>query len=259
MRAFRNASLLALTGLLLAMDGAQAAGVDDANAAVLAARDGRYEDAIMLFTNAINSDELSLRSRAQAYAYRGIAEATVGDYERAKEDLNSAVVLDSDYNADAFAFRGYFRMVMGEPKEGATDLAKSAELLIWPYNVMWLYLARAKGGIPDDGDHSLAKNAAILDSQKAQDGSTGLSRWPGVVVKYMMGQGKPEEVRKAAKEGDPSRLSERVCDVDFYFAELELAHGNAAAAKPMLQNAAAKCPFASFERMGATAELSRMK
>ena len=74
---------------------AHAAGIDDANAAVLAARDGKYDDAIRLFTSAINSDELNLTGRAQAFAYRGIAKATVGDYDAAQEDLNFAVALDT--------------------------------------------------------------------------------------------------------------------------------------------------------------------
>jgi lipoprotein NlpI len=188
-----------------------------------------------------------------------IAEATTGDYQGAQLDLNLSVALDSDYNDNAYAFRGYFRMVTGQPKEGAADLAKSAELRVWPYNALWLYLSRLKGGVADEGDHSLRRNAVILDAQKAPDGSNGLTRWPGALVKFMMGEGTPEAVRTAANAGDPAKLAERVCDVDFYLAERELARGNAAGARPMLQNAADKCPFASFERMGATAELTRMK
>ena len=38
----------------------------------------------------------------------------------------------------------------------------------------------------------------------AQDGSTGLTRWPGAVVKFMMGEGTAQTVRSAANEGDPS-------------------------------------------------------
>ena len=68
-----------------------------------------------------------------------------------------------------------------------------------------------------------------------------------------------DEVASAANEGDPSRLVERVCDADFYVAEADLIRGDAAAAKPLFQRAADKCPFASFERMGATAELMRLK
>src|SRR5882724_13046025 len=91
-------AFLVMAALTLSADMVRAAGIEDANAAVLAARDGKYEDAIRLFTSAINSDELNIIGRAQAYAYRGIAEATTGDYQGAKLDLNLSVALDSDYN-----------------------------------------------------------------------------------------------------------------------------------------------------------------
>jgi lipoprotein NlpI len=242
-------AFLALAALILSADMVRAAGVEDANAAVLAARDGKYDDAIRLFTNAVNSDDLNLKSRAQAYAYRGIAKATTGDYDGATDDLNRSVALNSDYAADSYAYRGYFELVLGDAQKASTDLSRSAELKIWPYNALWLSLARMKANVPDTDNHSLASNAAQFD----------LAQWPGPVVKFLMGQAKPEEVATAAKQGDPQKLVERVCDADFYVAEYDLVHNNADAAKPGFQRAAEKCPFASFERMGATAELMRLK
>ena len=252
-------SVIALTAAVLSPLAVLAAGADDANKAVVAAKNGQYDEAISLFTSAINSDELGLKNRAQAFAYRGIAKATTGDYEGAQLDLNSSVALDSDYNADAYAFRGYIKLVLGQSKEAAADLEKSAELMVWPYNVLWLHLARLKAGVPDEGPRSLANNAITLDVKRNQDGSPGLSRWPGALVKFMQGTGTRESVTASAQEGDPARLAERVCDVDFYLAEFDLAHNDVAAAKPQLERAAEKCPFASFERMGATAELTRLK
>jgi lipoprotein NlpI len=252
-------SILALIAALLSPALVLAAGADDANRAVVAARNGRYDEAIELFTRAINSDELGLKNRAQAYAYRGIAKATTGDYDGAQLDLNSSVALDSDFAADAYAYRGYMKLVLGQAKESAADLEKSAELLIWPYNVLWLHLARLKAGLPDQGPRSLANNAITLDVKRNQDGTPGLTRWPGALVKFMQGTGTRESVAAAAQEGDPSRLAERVCDVDFYLGEFDLARNDAAAAKPQFERAAEKCPFASFERMGATAELMRLK
>lgn len=252
-------SVLALVALLLSPDAVRAAGADDANRAVVAARSGQYEEAIELFTRAINSDELGLKNRAQAYAYRGIAKATTGDYEGAQLDLNSSVALDSDFNADAYAYRGYMKLVLGQSKEAAADLDKSAELLLWPYNVLWLHLARLKAGLPDAGSRSLANNAITLDLKRNQDGSSGLARWPGALVKFMQGSVTREAVAAAAQAGDPARLAERVCDVDFYLGEIDLARNDTAAAKAQFERAAEKCPFASFERMGATAELMRLK
>lgn len=242
-------AILALAAVFLSADMVRAAGIEDANAAVTAARSGKYEESIRLFSSAINSDELNLIGRAQAYSYRGIAKATTGDYDGAQDDFNRSVALDSAYAPDAYAYRGYFELVLGEAQKAATDLVKSAEMKIWPYNVLWLSLARTKANIPDTDDHSIGKHAAQLN----------LAQWPGTVVKFLMGQATPDEVNAAAAEGDPAKLVERVCDADFYIAEYDLAHSNAAAAKPLFQRAAEKCPFASFERMGATAELMRMK
>ena len=119
MRAWFGAQVAAGIMAFAASSAAMAASaVEDANAAVQAARQGNYEEAIELFTNAINSDELTLKSRAQAYAYRGIAKAAIGDYDSAGLDLNSAVVLDSDYNADALAVRGFFHLARGDNQEG---------------------------------------------------------------------------------------------------------------------------------------------
>lgn len=259
MRAWFRAGIAAGVMAFALCGNALAGAVEDANAAVAAAKNGEYDEAIELFTNALNADELNLKSRAQAFAYRGIAKAAIGDYDGAGLDLNSAVVLDSEYNADAYAFRGFFRMVRGEYKDAAADLANSANLLVWSYNALWLYLARVKAGVPDEGEHSLSANAAILAAKINRDGSTEMMRWPAPVVNFMLGKATEAEIRAAANTGDPARLAERVCDVDFYLAELDLAHGNATAAKPKLEAAAKGCPFASFERMGATAELERMK
>src|ERR1700688_4792879 len=101
-------AFLALAALFLSADVVRAAGVEDANAAVLAARDGKYDDAIRLFTNAINGDNLNLKARAQAYAYRGHRKATSSDYDGAQDDLNRSVALNSDYADDSYAYRGYF-------------------------------------------------------------------------------------------------------------------------------------------------------
>jgi lipoprotein NlpI len=75
----------------------------------------------------------------------------------------------------------------------------------------------------------------------------------------MQGTGTRDTVTAAAQEGDATRLAERVCDVDFYLAELDLARNDKASAITQFERAAEKCPFASFERMGATAELMRLK
>jgi lipoprotein NlpI len=238
-----------LAALAVPLSPAHGDAVEDANKGVAAAQGGDYAGAIAAFTSAINSDELNLAGRAEAYTFRGIAKAATADYGGAQDDLNSAVALDSSYNADAYAYRGYFEMVLGQPEKAAADLLKSADLHVWAYNAMWLHLARLKAHIPDTDDHSLAKNASSLN----------LMQWPGPVVQFLLGKGTPEDVRAAAQAGDGKALAARVCDADFYVAETDLVRREDAGARPLLQRAADKCPFASFERMGASAELMRLK
>jgi lipoprotein NlpI len=235
--------------LLTIARAASADGIEDANNAVRAAQGGKYDQAIALFTQAIDSDELNLTGRAQAFAYRGIARAATADYTGAKEDLDLAVALDTGYNPEAYAYRGYFEMVTGDAAKGAADLEKSARLKVWSYQAIWLALARAKAHLSDTDDISLKANSATID----------MDRWPGPVIRFLLDEAPAASVAPAAQAGDPSRLKERTCDADFYVAESDLAHGDAARAKPLLMRAADNCPFASFERMGATAELMRMK
>ena len=232
--------------LVVGAAGAEAAAVDDANAAVLAAKDGHYDDAIRLFTDALETNEMADRGRAQAFSYRGISLAAIGNYPAALRDLDSAVALNSPYQADAYSYRGFLELSLGRSADGAADLAKGADLLVWPYNVLWLAIARAKAGVPDTGVHSLKNNAAMLD----------LSRWPGPVLQYYLGGLTSDEVRAAAEMGDPMAKESRVCDAVFYIGEFDLAHGNAEMAEPSLNRAANDCPYSSFERVGAAAELS---
>ena len=106
--------------------------------------------------------------------------------------------------------------------------------------MLWLHLARLKAGLPDQGPRSLANNAITIDVKRNQDGTPGLSRWPGALVKFMQGTGTRESVAAAAQEGDPARLAERTCDVDFYLAELDLR-----ATTPPLLNRSLNAPLAN--------------
>jgi lipoprotein NlpI len=245
----RKTLVLLAVVLSLASVPVKADALSDANDAVMAARAGRYEDAIRLFSAAINSDQLTLAGRAQAFSYRGISKATLGDDGGAKSDLDLSVALMSDYGADAYANRGFFELVQGDAATAASDLVKSAHLTLWPYNVLWLKLAREKAHLPDADDVSLSNNANKL----------ALSDWPGPLLKFLGGEATRDEVRKTAGESDPSKRAERLCDADFYVAEADLAKGDTGEAKSGFMHAVESCSPAAFERMGAAAELMRLK
>ena len=180
-----------VAAFVLAASGSKAAAIDDANAAVLAADAGNYDDAIRHFTDALGSNELADRSRAQAFAYRGLSLAAKGNYAAALRDLDSAVALHSPYDSDAYSYRGFLEFALGRPADGAADLAKGADLLVWPYNTLWLSIARTKAGVPDAGEHSLKNNMAMLD----------LTRWPGPVLQFYLGDVTADGVQAAAGKG----------------------------------------------------------
>ncbi len=96
-----------LAAVVLGASGAKAAAIDDADAGVLAADAGHFDDAIRHFTDALQTNEMSDRSRAQAFAYRGISFAAKGNYTAALRDLDNAVALNSPYGADAYSYRGF--------------------------------------------------------------------------------------------------------------------------------------------------------
>ena len=121
-------SFLALAALLAATVPALSTGVEDANNAVIAARSGQYEEAIRLFTSAINSDELNLKSRARpAIAASPKATAVIGG---AVLDLNYAVALNSDYDGDAYGFRGYLNRSVSKRGRRRSRQARPADLAV---------------------------------------------------------------------------------------------------------------------------------
>lgn len=242
--------LIGCVGLLATLSAlpACADGMDDANEAVTAANRGDYANATQLFTQALESGDLEPAMEAQGLSYRGIAELTAGDVDAAERDLNAAVDRNTSYNADAYANRGYFAMVLGEPLQASADLVMSAELRVWPYNTMWLFLSRLKAHIADVGMYSLANNIQTFDAGK----------WPGPLLQYFLGRATRDNVIAEAARGTAETVTSRRCDADFYLTEYDLAHGKTTGAREAMQRAADHCPFGAFERLGARLELARL-
>lgn len=72
-------------------------------------------------------DEEQLKIRAEAYAYRALANTGNGDLERAMRDCRSALRLDPK-SADAFAVRAVVKKKMGDDIGADADLAKAKQL-----------------------------------------------------------------------------------------------------------------------------------
>jgi tetratricopeptide (TPR) repeat protein len=76
---------------------ARAGSVEDSDAALAAAKTGRYDEAIQLFTRALNYGDLTEAGQAQdlfnrglAYAHRGDDAGNKADYDRAISDFTRA-------------------------------------------------------------------------------------------------------------------------------------------------------------------------
>ena len=220
---------------------------DAANAAVIATRAGDYETAIAYFSAALEAGELPRPDAARVLAYRGLSEAALKRYDTALADLDRAIGNSADYDSDAYAYRGLLKLVTGHAAAAAADLVKGAELNVWSYSAMWLFLARRRAGLPDEGAHSLTAYAAMLDP----------ARWPAPIIRVFLGSGTRQDAETAAN-ADTRNLLSWGCDMSFYFAELDLATGNKDAARAGFEKAVKSCPLDAFERMGATAELGQL-
>lgn len=84
---------------------ALAGGVEDANAGIAALNRGNNDEAIGLFTQALNSGQLSVYNQAVVLNNRGLAWENKGDFDKTIADCSSAIRLNPQY-ANAFINRG---------------------------------------------------------------------------------------------------------------------------------------------------------
>ncbi len=129
-----RAIILAMLVLAWLAGAVRAGGLDDIRNGNAAFREGRYEQAVELFTTAIVSGELDVEALAVAYNNRGVAYDQLGDYDRAVADYQEALSLKPD---DAMSRRN-LRVVLvrrgvalantGEYQRALTDLSKAIEL-----------------------------------------------------------------------------------------------------------------------------------
>jgi lipoprotein NlpI len=110
-----------------------------------------------------------------------------------------------------------------------------------PYAVLWLYLARARSG-QQQAATELAANAAQLQA----------TDWPAPIVDLYLGKATAQASMDAPDSPDHR------CEAQFYVGEWLLLHGDAAAARDRLAQAADICPKNSIERPAARAELKRL-
>ncbi len=227
------------------MDGASAAGLDQANAGLAAAERGEFDEAIRLFSAALAAGDLSPGNAVIAIHNRGNAFQDKGDYRNAITQYDTEIRMKPN-GPEGYYARGRARFSVGEFAGATTDFVRS--LTFDPsdaYSVLWLYLTRSKTG--QGSGTELQANAAKLD----------LSHWPGPLVNLYLERTTSQLAQMASLQGDGRMQREQSCEAAFYIGEYELMRKNGDEAKTLFRQAVKNCPFLSDERDGATAELKR--
>lgn len=174
----------------------------------------QYDKAIEDYGQALKlrpNDAGILSDRGDAYVY-------MAEFERAIEDYSAALRIDAKRPWDLKA-RARANFHAKHYAEAARDF--SAALETEPqdhYSALWEYLSARRGGA--EGRKVLAARAKAID----------LEKWPGVVVRFYLGQVKAKQVLAAAQSEDAQKQKEQLCEARFYLGEDALLRGERATA-----------------------------
>jgi lipoprotein NlpI len=146
----------------------------------------------------------------------------------------------------AYFDRGFAAFLNGNFASAVADYQRT--LSINPradYAILWLHLARGRGGQHDAAE--LRSNAAKVD----------LATWPGPLVALYLGQATPAQVMAAAANGDANSQHLMGCIADFYLGEDALSRHETGQAAPLLRESRSTCPHSFLEYRATLFELNR--
>jgi len=216
---------------------------------------------------------------ASSYLARGEAYRDHGDYAKALEDIEKADDLSSSANVDYQRALTY--EAMSDYARARSDYEKAAKLE--PANpavkvhlalLSWKsgdFAAAAKGfqAVRDAANKDLSSYAALWAALSlAATGQTDLSqsitanldrtKWPGPLLDLYSGTSTVAAVMAAAQGGEADSRADHICEAAFYIGMWQVLHGDAAAGKVQLQNAAAQCSPQNIERDAAAVAYRRL-
>ncbi len=259
--------------------------LDDFNKGVAASNRDDDDAAIQYLSAALSSSDLLPSLRPTAYFDRALAYIDTQRVADAIADLSAAIKLDPKLS-DAYVYRirlyfangqtdlaladcvsapvparfsgvleqcGRWLWTHGRFSEAASDFARAVKLKLArsdpqaAYAVLWLELSRLRDGTVDEAE--FVENVRRID----------LDGWPKPVLELYRGKTTPEAVAAAAAQGNAAAQKDQSCEMGFYVGEWQLLHGNAAAAKSLLTEAANVCPKTFIELAPAQAELKKLQ
>lgn len=273
--------LLLVGAVMTASMPAWADGVIDANRGINAAAHNKYDDAIALYTEALDGGGFSAREQASLHDKRGVAYASTGQVEKAIADFDTVLRLEPDHvfahfnrgvaldgmgrydeavadfdaaikydpqSGAGYFYRGQANFHAGHFAAAAADFERDVSIAPGhALGIAWLYLATAR----------LGHDAAAILAQKVEH--IDLARWPGPIVALDLGRLTPRQLMAAAASSDLGVESDRQCQTYFYSGEAALVHRRNGEAKQFFEQATRHCPLTLTEYTGAHAELIRLE
>jgi tetratricopeptide (TPR) repeat protein len=204
-----------------------------------------YDRAIQEFNQAIRLNP----TNANNYNNRGIAYKRKGDYDRAIQDYNESIHLNSNdtiayFNrADSYFAQSNLKAATAD-FEHAIAAAPSSSAAVTA--ALFLHVIMKRQG--QDDTQQLARVAAAAD----------LSKWPGPMLKLVLGKATANEVMAAAATGVSAWQRWQVCEANYFIGEDALLHHQRTTALAHLKAARDSCPKSDTGYTAALAELKRI-
>jgi lipoprotein NlpI len=199
------------------------------------------ERAIADYNEAIRLDP----KYAAAYNDRGHAYQKKSNNDRAMADYNEAIRLDPKY-ATAYYNRGLANFYAGSLPKSLADLNEASELDPKnAYMALWLDIVSKRSKLPG----RLAQAITQID----------MAKWPGPVIRLFLGQMTFQALLAAADDPNVKTKQSRVCEANFYGAELAIQTNWKDDALRLFVAASAGCPKTFTEWAAANAELKVLR
>ncbi|MEO5376246.1 MAG: tetratricopeptide repeat protein [Magnetococcus sp. DMHC-6] len=213
----KNALAFQSRGLARAQQGRQDLALEDFTSAIRIQPDnpwtyfsrGKLYASDSLFDKAIDDYSAFIRFKSDyepIYLERGKTRMLVGQYQQAIGDFYQSLDLKPENNAISYGFRGMSLFLMSRYSEAVTDFKKVLDT--HPQDIemhLWLYTAQRRAGESDQG---------MLKKVSAENASSG---WPGVLLRYMQGKAKREEVLSAISQTQDRKKRQLLENQAVYF------------------------------------------
>src|SRR5262245_7919320 len=203
---------------------------------------GDLDRAIADYNDAIRFDPKYARAwRARGDAWRAKGGANV---DRALADYGEAIRLDPK-DSSAYRSRGVTYLYSGDAAKALADVNQASELDPKDaYVALWMDIVGQRNAVASRLEQTIAK----LD----------MTKWPGPVLRLLLGQLTPAAVLAAADNPDARRKNNWICEANFYSGIAALRTGSKDDAAKLYRSAADACPRDSIEWYAAHAELKQL-